>query len=68
MICGELSQECGLCWLHAAGEVYTCPYNTLDMPAGVVPVTKVTAKDIQDMAAYPRTSKLLQAVHKVIRV
>ena len=29
------------------------PYNVLNYPAGILPMTRVTSQDVQDMAQYP---------------
>uniref|UniRef100_A0A915JVT9 Amidase domain-containing protein n=1 Tax=Romanomermis culicivorax TaxID=13658 RepID=A0A915JVT9_ROMCU len=39
----------------SAAFFYTCIYNLLDLPAGVVPVTHVSPQDIEQLAYYPRS-------------
>ena len=41
-------------------------YNTLDLPSGTVPVTKVSQQDVEAMSSYPSNTPLLQAVHQVL--
>ena len=39
--------------LFSGGMAFTAFYNVLDFPAGVVPVTKVSKKDIDDSKNFP---------------
>ena len=39
--------------LFLGGMAFTAFYNVLDFPAGVVPVTKVSKKDIDDSKNFP---------------
>ncbi|XP_078320644.1 vitamin D3 hydroxylase-associated protein-like [Crassostrea virginica] len=48
------------------GCVYSTMYNLLNYPAGVVPVTKVTEQDIQDMADYPQKTMFEKNIKKMM--
>ena len=53
-------------FLFQGGCVYSTMYNLLNYPAGVVPVTKVTEQDIQEMADYPQKTKFEKNIKKVM--
>ncbi len=40
-------------------------YNTLDFPAGVVPVSKVTNEDVQALKSYPTHKEAFQNIKQV---
>ncbi len=44
---------------------YSMLYNTLDFPAGVVPVSQVTAEDVQSLKSYPTHKKPFQSIQQV---
>lgn len=55
-----------ICDVTVAGEGSDCQiYNVLDVPAGVVPVTTVTADDVRKMTDYPDVNEAYREIKKV---
>ena len=45
------------------------PYNVLNYPAGILPMTRVTAQDVEEMKNYPTTDakhRRIKEVHVLI--
>ena len=53
--------------LGTIGACYTSVYNLLDFPAGVVPVTRVTQQDDDDLSGYPEDDMWTRDVKKVAK-
>ena len=47
---------------------YCLSYNTLNFPAGVVPMTRVTSEDIEKLRDYPTTNAAEIAAKKVSKL
>ena len=51
--------------MFPASGTYSETYNALNMPGGIVPVTKVTSQDIADLKDYPDDKPLYVTAKKV---